>query len=169
MAFLEKFARRLGVLEYLGTWNASTNTPTLTSSVGQRGGYYIVSVAGSTDLNGETSWNPGDWAIFNGTSWEKLDNTDAVLSVSGQTGAVVLNIKAGSSLNTAFSGTPRKATVTLAEAMPSTDYSVSILSSLDGRFWTVEDKTTTSFVINSNSNQALTGAVDWAIVNHGSL
>ena len=79
-----------GVLSYQGTWNASTNTPTLTSSVGTNGYYYVVSVAGTTNLNGITDWQPNDWAIFNGTSWEKIDNSDLVTSVNGYTGAVVL-------------------------------------------------------------------------------
>lgn len=80
----------VGGVMYQGTWNASTNTPTLTSSVGTKGYYYVVSVAGSTNLNGITDWKLGDWAIYNGTSWEKVDNTDAVISVNGYTGAVVL-------------------------------------------------------------------------------
>ena len=80
-----------GGVSYQGTWNASTNTPTLTSSVGTKGYYYVVSVAGSTNLNGVTNWNIGDWAIFNGTAWEKVDNTDAVTSVNGYTGTVVLS------------------------------------------------------------------------------
>lgn len=79
-----------GDLNYQGTWNASTNTPTLTSSVGTQGYYYVVSVAGTTNLNGITDWQIGDWAIFNGTVWQKVDNTDAVSSVNGQTGTVVL-------------------------------------------------------------------------------
>ena len=41
-------------LIYLGTWNASTNTPTITSSVGSKGQYYIVSIAGSTNIDGIT-------------------------------------------------------------------------------------------------------------------
>jgi hypothetical protein len=80
-----------GGVSYQGTWNASTNTPTLTSSVGTKGYYYVVSVAGSTNLNGVTNWNIGDWAIYNGTAWEKIDNTDAVTSVNGLTGTVVLD------------------------------------------------------------------------------
>jgi len=32
----------------------------------------------------------GDWAIYNGTAWEKIDNTDQVASVNGYTGVVVL-------------------------------------------------------------------------------
>jgi hypothetical protein len=80
----------MGDLNYQGTWNASTNTPTLTSSVGTKGYYYVVSVAGTTNLNGITDWQVGDWAVFNGSVWQKIDNTDAVTSVNGQTGTVVL-------------------------------------------------------------------------------
>ena len=80
----------LGDLNYQGTWNASTNTPTLTSSTGTKGYYYVVSVAGSTNLNGITDWQIGDWAVFNGSVWQKIDNTDAVTSVNGYTGTVVL-------------------------------------------------------------------------------
>jgi len=79
-----------GGVSYQGTWNASTNTPTLTSSVGSKGYYYVVSTAGNTNLNGITDWQIGDWAIFNGSIWEKIDNTDAVTSVNGYTGTVVL-------------------------------------------------------------------------------
>ena len=80
-----------GGLSYQGGWNASTNTPTLTSSTGVGGYYYIVSTAGSTNLDGITDWQIGDWAIFNGTTWQKIDQTDLVASVNGQVGVVVLS------------------------------------------------------------------------------
>lgn len=75
---------------YKGTWNAATNTPTITSGVGNTGWYYIVSVSGSTNIDGITDWNLGDWIIFDGTAWQQVDNTDAVVSVNGYTGAVSL-------------------------------------------------------------------------------
>jgi predicted heme/steroid binding protein len=80
----------IGSSIYQGVWNASTNTPALASGVGTRGYYYIVNVAGSTNLDGITDWNVGDWAIFDGTAWQQVDNTDSVTSVNGQTGAVSL-------------------------------------------------------------------------------
>ena len=86
---------------YKGTWNANTNTPTLVSGVGTAGNYYIVSVAGTTNLDGITDWQVGDWAIFQGSVWQKVDNTDAVVSVNGFTGAVSLttsNINEGTNL-----------------------------------------------------------------------
>jgi hypothetical protein len=80
----------VGAVTYRGTWDASTNTPTLASGTGTQGDYYVVNVAGSTDLDGITDWQIGDWAIFNGSVWEKVDNTDSVSSVNGQVGTVVL-------------------------------------------------------------------------------
>jgi hypothetical protein len=70
-----------GVLVYQGTWNASTNTPTLASGVGTPGYYYIVSTAGSTNLDGITDWLPGDWAIFSDQAtdvWQKIDHTNVL-------------------------------------------------------------------------------------------
>ena len=80
-----------GGLSYQGTWNANTNTPTLTSSVGVNGYYYIVDTAGSTNLNGITDWQIGDWLLFNGTVWQKIDQSNLVTSVAGRTGAVTLS------------------------------------------------------------------------------
>ena len=73
-------------LVFQGTWNAATNTPTLTSGSGTTGHFYIVSTDGSTNLDGITDWKVGDWAVFveQGASdqWEKVDNS-SVLDGSG--------------------------------------------------------------------------------------
>ena len=89
-----------GGLSYQGTWNASTNSPTLTSSVGTQNNYYIVGTSGSTNLNGITDWVIGDWLIFNGSVWQKIDTTDLVVSVAGRTGAVTLTTADVSGLGT---------------------------------------------------------------------
>ena len=92
-----------GALSYQGTWDALTNNPALSSGVGVKGYYYVVSVAGSTNLDGITDWQLGDWAVFNGTIWQKIDNTDAVVSVNGQTGVVVLTAaNVGATSNTTY-------------------------------------------------------------------
>jgi hypothetical protein len=79
-----------GFVVFKGTWNAATNTPALASGVGTAGNYYVVATAGSTNLDGITDWQAGDWAIFNGTAWEKVDNSEIITSVNGQTGVVVI-------------------------------------------------------------------------------
>jgi hypothetical protein len=75
--------------------------PALSSGSGVNGDYYVVNVAGSTNLDGITDWQIGDWAIFNGTVWQKIDQSDTVTSVNGQVGAVVLNAaNVGAAANT---------------------------------------------------------------------
>ena len=79
----------IGALNYKGTWNASTNTPALASGAGTKGDYYVVSVAGSTVLDGISNWGVGDWATFNGAVWQRVeggaDLNGVNLSVSGTT------------------------------------------------------------------------------------
>ena len=78
----------IGGMQFQGLWDANTNTPTLTSGAATDGHYYIVSVAGSTNLDGITDWKIGDWAVGTGTTWGKIDNTDLVSSVFGRVGNV---------------------------------------------------------------------------------
>ena len=81
----------LGSLQYIGVWDASTNTPDLSASNPQKGYYYKVSVAGTTMLDGNSSWQAGDLVIYNGTSWDGVDSTDSeVISVNGHVGTVNL-------------------------------------------------------------------------------
>ena len=77
-----------GTVNYKGTWNASTNNPTLNDppAASTKGDYYVVSTAGTQF---SITFGVGDWIISNGTAWEKVDLTDAVSSVFGRTGAVV--------------------------------------------------------------------------------
>tara|TARA_R110000764_G_scaffold155099_1_gene242931 strand:- start:1597 stop:2649 length:1053 start_codon:yes stop_codon:yes gene_type:complete len=60
-------------LDFQGSWNASTNSPALASSTGTKGEFYIVSVAGTTSLDGITNWGIGDWALFNGSVWQRIE------------------------------------------------------------------------------------------------
>lgn len=78
----------LGQVTYMGTWNASTNTPTLISppASSTKGDYYITSVAG-TQFG--ISFLVGDWIISNGVTWDKVDNTDAVMTVFGRIGNIL--------------------------------------------------------------------------------
>jgi hypothetical protein len=81
----------LGQVNYKGLWDASTGLPSLPSTPTSNGDYYIVSVAGSTTMGSISEWKVGDWLIANGSVWGKVDNTDAVSSVNGYVGTVVLN------------------------------------------------------------------------------
>lgn len=77
----------LGAVTYQGTWDASTNTPTLPDPTTTKGHYYVVETPG-TYLG--IPYTVGDWVISNGTAWQKVDALDGVTSVAGKTGVVVL-------------------------------------------------------------------------------
>jgi len=80
------------VMEYQGIWNASTNTPTLADGTGNAGDVYRVTVANSARNlgSGAQDFQVGDYVIYDGGVWQKSDTTDAVATVAGRTGNVVL-------------------------------------------------------------------------------
>ncbi len=81
----------VGAMDFQTTWDASTNTPALsgTGAGHSKGDYWRVSVAGATSLGGITDWKVGDYAVWDGSAWSKIDNTEDVSSVFGRKGAVV--------------------------------------------------------------------------------
>src|SRR5690606_32377838 len=52
--------------------------PDLLTIAPENGDYYLVAVAGNTDLDGITEWQLGDWAIYNGEFWQKVNNSNIV-------------------------------------------------------------------------------------------
>lgn len=69
---------------YKGTYNASTNTPTLTNGVGTVGDYYIVTVAGTNNPT-EQNLAVGNSIVYNGSVWQDggaVANTDAIVIAS---------------------------------------------------------------------------------------
>ena len=105
-------------LDFNGSWNANSNSPTLSSGTGTQGEFYIVSVAGTTNLDGVTNWGVGDYCFFNGTAWQRIeggaDGNFATLTTTGNAtiggnlevqGAdftITANVKHASDLDTFF-------------------------------------------------------------------
>ena len=86
-------------LRFEGTWDASTGNPPSASP--ENGQFWIVSVAGSTNLSGITDWKVGDWAIYvvagAGTDgWQKVDNS-SVLDGFGTGGTITAWAGSGTS------------------------------------------------------------------------
>ena len=64
----------LGALNYKGTWNALTNTPTLADGAGAKGDYYVVSTAGTQTFGGvQLFFGIGDWIVYNGAVWQRVE------------------------------------------------------------------------------------------------
>ena len=89
----------LGQLEYVGTWDASTgkavsdarpNVEDGTTKRPYRKGDYLIITTGASagklpTTNATLELAVGDWIVFNGTSWDKVDNTDYIKTVAGIT------------------------------------------------------------------------------------
>lgn len=74
----------VNALKYRGMWPASGG---IWPANPDTGSYYIISSNGTIEGNELQS---GDWIVYNGTWWDKIDNTDRVSSVAGKTGNVTL-------------------------------------------------------------------------------
>jgi hypothetical protein len=70
----------VGGMIYVGTWDASTGSPPSGAPV--KGQYWIVSVAGTTNLSGITNWQVHDWAVYDGTQWDQIQNDRVGLLLS---------------------------------------------------------------------------------------
>lgn len=84
----------IGALNYKGTWDASSNTPNLSAIIDAKGDYYVVSVAGSTTLDGISTWSIGDWAVYNGGVWQRVEGgeDDPAPSVRSNSSTGVLQV-----------------------------------------------------------------------------
>ena len=104
------------VMEYKGTWNVSTNTPTLVNGTGNQGDVYLVEGAavGGTAFNfgaGPITFFNGDQAIYSGTIWQRASGaTGTVTSVAVTESGDSLNITGSpittiGTINIGFNGT----------------------------------------------------------------
>jgi len=83
-----------GGVQYKGTFNANTGTPSLANA--EKGDLYVIGTAGS--IYGQV-WTEGDHLLINedmggtitNSKIDKVDNTDRVSSVNSMTGAVVIS------------------------------------------------------------------------------
>jgi hypothetical protein len=100
------------IMEYKGTWNASTNTPTLANGTGDTGDVYICNVAGTVNFGaGAIAFAVGDYVIYSGSIWQRSSGAvGTVTSVALTVGGDAISVS-GSPLTTsgtlalAFSGT----------------------------------------------------------------
>ena len=156
------------IMEYQGTWNASTNTPTLANgaianAADDAGHVYRVSVAGTVNFGaGNISFDVGDYAILNyNLIWEKSDTTDAVSSVAGRTGDVTLSSTDLSDFTTAVQAITIDASKIGSGAVSNTEFgyldgvSSAIQTQIDGKQATITGGATTITSSNLTASKAL--------------
>lgn len=137
-------------LIYKGQWDASSGTyPASGITIGD---FYIVNVAGT--ISG-VSFLVGDWLIWNGTSWDRSANANAVSSVNGQKGAVIINASdlglgavenqalstwtGSSNLSTCSQGTFRNGATTAIWTGTATEYAAITTKDSNTIYFVIED------------------------------
>jgi len=166
------------IMEYKGTWNASTNSPTLADGTGDTGDVYRVSTAGTRNLgSGSITFDVGDYVIYNGTVWEKSDTTDAVASVNGLTGVITLTTtNIGEGTNLYYTDTRARAAITLTTTGTSgaATYSGGVLNipqyQAAGSYLTAESDTLATVTARgASTNTSITVGPDLVIQADGSV
>jgi hypothetical protein len=99
-------------MEYQGTWNAATNTPTLVNGTGNQGDVYLCNVAGTVNFGaGPIAFVVGDQVIYSGSIWQRASGaTGTVTSVGITESGDSLNITGSpittsGTINIGFNGT----------------------------------------------------------------
>ena len=101
------------VMEYLGTWNAATNTPFLVNGTGNAGDVYLCNVAGTVDFGaGPISFVVSDQVIYSGSIWQKASGSNGTVTSIGLTStgndAITITgspITTSGNINLGFAGT----------------------------------------------------------------
>jgi hypothetical protein len=91
--------RALSGQNFVGTWDETANAPQLVNGgyfsgpAPSTGDYLIVTNSGnSTMIDGENGWTDGDWIIFNGTAWERVEISGPTVSTfNGSSGAITFD------------------------------------------------------------------------------
>ena len=100
------------VMEYKGTWNAATNTPTLADGTGNQGDVYLCNVAGTVNFgSGPIAFFVGDQVIYSGTIWQRASGasgtvTSVAVTESGDALSITGSpITTSGTINIGFAGT----------------------------------------------------------------
>ena len=131
---------------------------------------YSLDVSGSGNFTGPLIIS-SSLTVVTGSGIElQVTNTgvrvgNAITDVHTVTGSLNISgsiniLKAGSGSAASFGGSPRTASFTFTTPFINNNYAITVTGE-DARTWTVQNKVSGSFVINSNSSVALTGPVYW--------
>ena len=99
------------IMEYKGTWNAATNTPTLANGTGDTGDVYICNAAGTVNFGaGPITFAVGAYVVYSGTIWQRSSGavgtvTSVAVSRSGDALAITGSpITTSGTINIGFAG-----------------------------------------------------------------
>jgi len=145
---------------------SGTFTVTLPTAIDIKGKQFVIKNTG----NGTITVNTVSSQTIDGSLTVALTQNESIEVISDDAnwniiagvGASILgtDLKSGIVTSNVFTGTPLTYDVVLSTSFINTNYSV-VVTGGDARSWTIENKTSNGFRINSNSNTALTASVFW--------
>jgi hypothetical protein len=119
-----------GAIIFKGTWNAFTNTPTLsdTTPAGLVAGWqYVVDVGGTRDIgDGSKVFVSGDFVIYDGTHWKQVPSGNLFTSLTGG-GGITVNQSTGA-LVLGSTATPLSTTATIVSRDSSGNFAANMIT-----------------------------------------
>lgn len=126
-------ASLLGAMYPQGDWNASTNNPALASGTGTKGFFYRVATAGTTTLDGNSSWSVGDCVFFDGVAWRKINGSGNAMVPSTN---ITDSTAAGRALLTSASVSAQRMLLNIDQAQLVADTDQTITNVMEAVAWT---------------------------------
>lgn len=78
--------------QFKGSWDSTTNTPTLADGTGTAGDWYFITGTTTVDLgSGNIDFVDGALVMYDGATWIQNSAVNSVISVNGKFGTIVLN------------------------------------------------------------------------------
>jgi len=134
---------------YKGTWDASTNTPTLANGTGTVGNYYRVVVAGTVNLgSGNITFEVGDDVRHDGSIWQRVPGAGFVLQTATSTVLGGVKIGAGMQIDNELINVKNE---------NKGDITVSGTNGSIGRVWTINNSAVTFAKIQNITGPAVIG------------
>jgi hypothetical protein len=119
-----------GAIIFKGTWNAFTNTPTLsdTTPAGLVAGWqYVVDVGGTRDIgDGSKVFVSGDFVIYDGTHWKQVPSGNLFTSLTGG-GGITVNQSTGAMV-LGSTATPLATTATIVSRDSSGNFAANMIT-----------------------------------------
>jgi hypothetical protein len=103
--------------------------------------------------------------LYVSSSWSggQISSSYSTTSSYSATSSYVFNhVEKGIISGSSFTGSPKNVTIVFPNPFSNDMYIISVIGE-DARIWSYNDKTPTSVIINSNSNQSLTGMMNYKI------
>ena len=126
--------------------------------------YGFVGTSSWASSSVSTSYSP--WADYARSSSWASSSISSSRSITASYASGVPTIKSGIVSGSAFSGSSRTSSVSFTKPFPNNNYSITVTGD-NSRTWTISNRVSGSFTINTNSAQVLSGSVYWQAITVG--